>query len=278
MTSTSEPSHAQPGLYALQMIVGAVKQEPVAPHALVSRNPYTSPPGQSASLWHPVSPSVGFGHEPTTQEHAPVETGSHVMLRDPLPGQGGTGGSGPHQQGPACGGGAHTGQTSPPLASFCAITPYLQSGRLQTGAGGHEPPSGGGAQIGHVGHPFTSVPVPTDPKAQGTQGSATHASVGQSGKPQSHFPFGCSSQTLSVRVVPSGHTFARAGTARPTHDAGVHAEPASTPMTPPSVRGPASSPDPTKMGPPGAQPPPSAPIRSGKTTSTGAAHARRERS
>jgi hypothetical protein len=167
MTSTSEPSHAQPGLYALQMIWGAGKQLPGALHALVSRNPHTVPLAQSESLVHTVLPPSRDGHEPMTHEHFPTETGSHVTDREPLPKQADTGGGAPHVHVPASGAGAHMAHTSQPLASFCGITPYMQFGRLQIGAGGHastvEPPSGGGAQIGHVGQPFASVAVPVDP-------------------------------------------------------------------------------------------------------------------
>jgi len=276
MMLTSDPSQAQPGPYASQTTMGALKQEPAAPHALLSRNPQIVPLAQSESLAQLVPPS-GFGHEPTTQPHAPVELGAHVMDREPL-GQAATGGGAPHWQVPASGGGAHTGQSSHPLASVCGITPYLQFGRLQIGAfvsqaSVVEPPSGGGAQIGHVAQPFTSVPVPVEPKGQPMQGSAMHASVAHAGKPQPHCPLDSSSQTLAVNVVPSGHTFARAGTATPSHDAGVHVEPVL-----PSAGAPPSPPEPTKMGPPGAQPLPSAPIRSGKTRTTGRAHATRERS
>ena len=57
------------------MTVGAGKQVPVAPHALVSRKPQTLPLAQSASLVHAVPPSVGAGHEPTTHEHLPRRDG-----------------------------------------------------------------------------------------------------------------------------------------------------------------------------------------------------------
>ena len=146
--------------------MGAGKQVPAAPHPLLSRKPQTLPLAQSASLVHTVPPSLGEGHEPTTQEHFPVETGSHVMGRPPPLGHAATGGGAPQLHVPASGGGAHTGHTSQPSASVCEITPYMQLGRLQIGAGGHppvEPESGGGAQIGHVGHPFASVAVPTEP-------------------------------------------------------------------------------------------------------------------
>src|ERR1700733_13870968 len=94
MMSTSDPSQAHPGLYALQMIVGALKQLPGVPQALVSRNPHTSPLGQSVSAEHGLPPSPE----------------------------------------PASGAGVHTGQTSHPLASVRAVTPYMQFGRLQIGA------------------------------------------------------------------------------------------------------------------------------------------------
>jgi hypothetical protein len=248
---------------------------------LVSRKPHTVPLAQSESLVHTVPPPSRDGHFPTTHEHFPAETGSQAIGRGPLPAQYATGGGGPQSQAPASGAGAHTAHTSQPLASFCGITPYMQFGRLQIGAGGHastnEPPSGGGAQIGHVGHPFASVAVAVDPYSQGTQGKslAAHASDGQAGKPQAQWPF-CSSQTLSLTAVPSGQSFARAGAARPAHDACVHTKP----PLPPSVDALASSlpPEPTGMGPPASHPLPSAPIKSGRTSTIGTDHATRERS
>ena len=189
MTSTSEPSQAQPGLYALQMTVGAVKQVPTAPHPPASGNPHTLPLEQSASLAHPVLPSLGLGHEPTSQEHDPAEMGSHTTEGEPPPGQAATGGGAPQSHVPASPG-AQIAQRSHPFASFCGITPYMQSGRLQMGAGGQasavEPESGAGPQIGHVGHPSAFVAVPVEPYGHGTQGRslAAHASVGQAGKPQ----------------------------------------------------------------------------------------------
>jgi hypothetical protein len=74
------------------------------------------------------------------------------------------------------------------------MTPYMQSGRLQTGAGPHESPAASGC---------------------------APASDGHAGKVHWHRP-STSAHKLSVSVVPSEQSLATSDMASFAHDAGVH--------------------------------------------------------
>jgi hypothetical protein len=79
----SDPSHAHPGLYALQITCRAA-HVPSTPQPAASGNPQTRPFGHSTSKAH-GPPPASVVHDPTSHEHDPLAFVSHVKLGLPAP-------------------------------------------------------------------------------------------------------------------------------------------------------------------------------------------------
>jgi hypothetical protein len=156
----------------LQITSCAAKHVPSTLQPAASGNPQTCPFGHSTSNVH-GPPPASVGHDPTSHEHDPLAFVSHLTLGLPPPGQAATGGGGPQSHpasAPASGAAAQIPHAGHPLASVCGRTPYMQSGRLQTGAGGQVSTAASAVDPPSVGH-GTGLPssgtTPPSPAANG---------------------------------------------------------------------------------------------------------------
>jgi hypothetical protein len=194
-----------------------------------------APSCKTGFVWYPVGrPLTQLGSIDTAEPLHPQPTVPAMLQRGPL------------------GAGKHWPTAAQPADSRKPqMPPFEQSASLEQA--GVAPASAGGAHW-HVSHPLLSLSTPLEHCGwQPRPGHAGPVPLGHAGKPQSHVPLACRVQSVAPMLVPSGHSIASAGAARPAQSAG---------MQPPAAASPPAS---VAPDPPGAtaplQPPPPPPVR-----------------